>query len=69
MNAAAYLERIRYAGPAEPDLETLRALHYTHLLAVPFENLDIHLGRPITLDPRLCSAKSSGTAGAASATS
>ena len=31
-------------------VETLRALHQAHLLAVPFENLDIHLGRPIVLD-------------------
>jgi N-hydroxyarylamine O-acetyltransferase len=33
-------------------LETLRALHYAHLLSVPFENLDIHLKRPILLDER-----------------
>ena len=51
VDAAAYLERIRYAGPVEPTLQTLRALHLAHLLAVPFENLDIHLGRPIALDP------------------
>jgi N-hydroxyarylamine O-acetyltransferase len=30
-------------------LETLRGLHKKHLLSVPFENLDIHLGRPIIL--------------------
>ena len=30
-------------------METLRRLHKKHLLAVPFENLDIHLGRPIIL--------------------
>jgi N-hydroxyarylamine O-acetyltransferase len=30
-------------------LETLRGLHQRHLLSVPFENLDIHLGRPIVL--------------------
>jgi N-hydroxyarylamine O-acetyltransferase len=30
-------------------LETLRGLHKRHLLAVPFENLDIRLGRPIVL--------------------
>ena len=39
-----------YHGPREPTLETLRALHKAHMLAVPFENLDIHLGRPIVLD-------------------
>jgi N-hydroxyarylamine O-acetyltransferase len=31
-------------------LETLRGLHKRHLLSVPFENLDIHLGRPIILN-------------------
>ena len=46
----AYLERINYHGPLSPSLETLSALHRAHLLAVPFENLDIHLARPIILD-------------------
>ncbi|RPJ00101.1 MAG: arylamine N-acetyltransferase [Chloroflexi bacterium] len=45
-----YFERIRYRGPREPSLETLRGLHRAHLFAVPFENLDIHLGRRIVLD-------------------
>jgi N-hydroxyarylamine O-acetyltransferase len=54
MLADAYLERIRYAGPLVPSAETLRALHQAHMLTVPFENLDIHLGRPIVLElPRL----------------
>lgn len=50
MNIAAYLRRIDYHGPTEPTAETLRALHRAHLLTVPFENLDIHLGRRIILD-------------------
>ena len=45
-----YFQRIDYRGPAAPTLETLNALHQAHLLAVPFENLDIHLGRAIVLD-------------------
>jgi N-hydroxyarylamine O-acetyltransferase len=45
-----YLARIHYSGPTEARRETLRALHRAHLLAVPFENLDIHLGRKITVD-------------------
>jgi N-hydroxyarylamine O-acetyltransferase len=45
-----YLARIGYCGPRAPVAETLRALHRAHLEAVPFENLDIHLGRPIVLD-------------------
>lgn len=50
MNLDAYLQRINYTGPLDPTAETLRALHQAHLLAVPFENLDIHLGRPIIPD-------------------
>lgn len=46
----AYLQRINYHGPLEPTLPTLQALHLAHLLAVPFENLDIHRGRYIRLD-------------------
>lgn len=50
MDVNAYLARINYTGSTEPTLETLRALQLAHLYAVPFENLDIHWGRPIILD-------------------
>ncbi|MGF1509469.1 MAG: arylamine N-acetyltransferase [Myxococcota bacterium] len=46
----AYLARIAWTGPLRPDAETLQKLHAAHLRSVPFENLDIHLGTPITLD-------------------
>lgn len=46
----AYLARINYTGSREPTLETLRALHRQHLFTVPFENLNIGLGRPILID-------------------
>jgi N-hydroxyarylamine O-acetyltransferase len=49
----AYLDRIGLEGPIEPSAGTLRALHRAHLFAVPFENLDVHLARPIVLDPEL----------------
>ena len=49
MLAAAYLDRIGYQGSLEPSAATLCQLHRAHLLAVPFENLDIRLGRPIAL--------------------
>ena len=45
-----YLQRIRYNGSLDPTPATLRALQLAHLQAVPFENLDIHLGRKIELD-------------------
>jgi N-hydroxyarylamine O-acetyltransferase len=47
----AYLKRIRYTGLTAPVLDTLRGLHQAHLFNVPFENLDIHLGRRIVLEP------------------
>jgi len=50
LNLSAYLARINYSGPTEPTDETLRTLHRAHLLAVPFENLDISLGRKIVVD-------------------
>jgi N-hydroxyarylamine O-acetyltransferase len=48
---ARYFARVGYDGPATVSLQTLRTLHRAHLLAIPYENLDIHLGLPITLDP------------------
>jgi N-hydroxyarylamine O-acetyltransferase len=50
LDIPAYLERIAYTGPRDVSPETLRALHLAHLYTVPFENLDIHLGRPLSLD-------------------
>lgn len=47
----AYLARIGYRGRLRPDLETLDALMRAHLHAVPFENLDVQLGRPIDIGP------------------
>jgi len=50
LDVPAYLDRIGYTGPTTPDRETLRRIHLAHLLAVPFENLDIGLKRPIVCD-------------------
>ncbi len=46
------LNRLGYRGATDPSLETLKALQQAFLLTVPFENLDIHLGRPIELEPQ-----------------
>ena len=46
----AYLDRIGYSAPVRVDRQTLFGLHRAHLLAIPYENLDIHLGRALTLD-------------------
>jgi len=50
MDIPAYLDRIKYRGPLNRDIETLRQLHVAHLRAVPFENLSIQTGEPIILD-------------------
>ena len=50
MRLDAYLRRIAYDGPLAVDAATLAALQRAHLLAVPFENLDIGWGEPITVD-------------------
>jgi N-hydroxyarylamine O-acetyltransferase len=42
-----YLARIRFRGPVQVSRESLFQLQKSHLLTVPFENLDIHLGRKI----------------------
>jgi N-hydroxyarylamine O-acetyltransferase len=47
----AYLTRIGAVRPRRLDASALRELHRAHLLAVPFENLSIHLGQTISLDP------------------
>ncbi len=49
MNVEAYLRRIGFDGLFEPTAVTLRELHRAHMYSVPFENLDIPLGRPIVL--------------------
>ena len=50
-DSAKYLRRIglKSAGAAA-DIGRLKLLQRQHLLNVPFENLDIHWGQPITLD-------------------
>jgi N-hydroxyarylamine O-acetyltransferase len=49
-DADAYLDRIGLTRPITVTIEGLRRLQFAHLMCVPFENLDIHLGRPIRLD-------------------
>ena len=46
-----YLARIGLTDAGPPTLDTLRRLHAAHVEAIPFENLDILLGRGIRLDP------------------
>lgn len=50
LDVAAYLERVGAVADHSPTGDTLRALHRAHVLAIPFENVDVALGRPPRLD-------------------
>lgn len=47
---SAYLKRVGINAPRRPTLHALRRVHRAHVAAMPYENLDIQLGRPIRLD-------------------
>jgi N-hydroxyarylamine O-acetyltransferase len=47
----AYFARIGYTGSRAPTLATLHAIAGRHAMTIPFENLDVLLGRPICLEP------------------
>jgi N-hydroxyarylamine O-acetyltransferase len=47
--ADAYLRRMELQPPVVADAAGLRRLHRAHQLAVPFENLSIHLAEPVSL--------------------
>lgn len=47
----AYLARIGLGLPPAPDIDGLFVVQRAHRLSIPFENLDVRLGRGISLDP------------------
>lgn len=57
MNLDRYFARIGFPGTPAADLETLRALHRLHIEAIPFENLDVLLGRRIDMSPEAVEGK------------
>jgi N-hydroxyarylamine O-acetyltransferase len=52
-----YLERIGYEGSPAADRRTLFALQRAHVLNVPFDALDCHLGNAVTVEPADAYAK------------
>lgn len=50
MNLTAYLNRIGFDEVPRADLDTLRRIHRLHLAAIPYENLDVQLGRKLGFD-------------------
>ena len=51
------MRRIEYAGPHDASRAALEALHQAHATHIPFENLDVLLGRGIALDLASLQAK------------
>jgi len=47
----AYFRRIGYAAQVAPSLSTLNGIAQHHVQSIPFENLDILLQRPISIEP------------------
>jgi N-hydroxyarylamine O-acetyltransferase len=57
VDLAAYRARIGWQDAARQDLATLEAVLAAHTRAIPFENLDVLLGRAIALDLPALEAK------------
>lgn len=57
VDLAAYAARIGCTGALRPDLETLRALTRLQPAAIPFEAIDVLLGRGVELSPAAVEAK------------
>ncbi len=52
MKLQDYLERIGHDGGVRRDLATFKALHRAHAQNIPYENLDVQLGAPVTRDAK-----------------
>ena len=50
INLDAYFNRIRWGGNTRPTYDTLAQLVHAHMQHIPFENLDVLLGRGIRID-------------------
>lgn len=50
MRLEPYLKRIGFDGTPRADIATLRRLHRAHTHSIPYENLDVQLGRPVSRD-------------------
>lgn len=53
----AYLRRVQYSGSLQPSYQVFAGLHLAHATHIPFENLDILLGRSVRLDLEALQAK------------
>lgn len=51
LDVPGYLRRLGVTDPGPPSIDALRALHSAHTTRIPYETLEIHLGRRTTIDP------------------
>ncbi len=49
-NLVDYFKRIHYSGENQVSAATLKQLHLGHVMAIPFENLDVYARKPISLE-------------------
>ena len=49
MKLRSYLHRVGFRGSVRPSEDTLARLLRCHVLSVPFENLDVQFGKPVTM--------------------
>ncbi len=57
MQLAAYLDRIGFEGEPAVDTATLAEIQRRHVRAIPYENLDVMLGRTVVMEPAAAFAK------------
>ncbi len=57
MLVQSFLDRIGYTGPSRVDLKTLYGIHQACMSAIPYENLEMHLGRKHILDDDVFAGK------------
>jgi N-hydroxyarylamine O-acetyltransferase len=51
VDLSSYLRRIGFVGDPRPDLATLCQIQRGHMTHIPYENLDVQLGRRLTVSP------------------
>ena len=57
LDTAGYLRRLGIDDPGPPSAEGLRRLHAAHVERIPYEAIEIQLGRPTTIDPHDSAAR------------
>lgn len=51
VNVEGYLGRLGLSAPGQPGITALHELHAAHAERITYETLDIHLGRPTSIEP------------------